>query len=84
MTNYIMLITYSFDGDYVAVPCQTQGDAIEKLYEYLEAEIEECVKETGVTPKERNYGDLEVHLFYTDDGDEACYRVIEIGHGVNK
>lgn len=88
--DYLMLITYSFDTDYVAKPCATEGEAIAELNRYLDEEIETIKKESGYDPIVQRYGEQEVKLVYTDnvwdyaegEADTATYKVIEIGHGI--
>ena len=75
-----MLIEYSFDLDYVAVPCSSEREAIKIRDEYIYKEIEEERNTIGYTPIVRRYeDDLTVDLVYSHD-DVATYRVIEIGH----
>ena len=88
--DYIMLITYSFDTDYVAKPCATEEEAIAELNKYLDKEVETVKTECEYMPIIIRYGESEVKLVYTDDKweyanediDTATYKVIEIGHGV--
>ena len=88
--DYLMLITYSFDTDYVAKPCATEDEAITELNKYLNEEIETVKKECEFTPIVIRYSDDEVKLVYTnnkwdyvnEEVDTATYKVIEIGHGV--
>ena len=88
--DYLMLITYSFDTDYVAKPCATEGEAIAELNKYLDEEIKIIKKESGYDPIVERYSEQEVKLVYTDnvwdydegEVDTATYKVIEIGHGV--
>ena len=89
MSGFIMLITYSFDTEYVSVPCDTDEEAIAKLREYLAEETEIVEREFGYTPVVREHSDTEVELFYIDDldyvdsdTDIATYKVIEIDHCV--
>ena len=37
--KYVMLITYSWDRDYVAVPCNDDIEAMEWLNRYLDEEV---------------------------------------------
>jgi predicted RNase H-like HicB family nuclease len=88
MANYIMLITYSFDGDYVSVPCETEEEAIQKMNEYLKEEVETVIKESEYIPIVKRYDDsLEAELFYIDNEmyidtntDIGRYKVIKIDH----
>lgn len=82
---FVMLITYSFDSDYVAVKCETEKEAIDKLNEYLDEEIKTVEKESEYTPVVREHMDTLKELIYEED--EACidsdtdiaeYRVIEV------
>ena len=82
---YIMLITYSFDSDYVAVRCETEKEAIDKLNEYLNEEIETVEEESEYTPIVREHMDTLKELIYEEDEayidsntDIAEYRVIEV------
>lgn len=40
MKEYIIVVTYNFDTDFVAVKCKTYEDALEKLNKLLNEEIE--------------------------------------------
>ena len=88
--NYLMLITYSFDTDYIAKPCATEDEAIAELNKYLDKEIATVKKECEYDPIVERYGETEIELIYTDniwnyaegEADTATYKVIEIGHGV--
>lgn len=88
--KYIMLITYSWDSDYVAVPCETENEAITWLNKYLDDEIEVIKTESEYEPKVVRHDEDLVELLYTEDNyvdsdtDVATYRVIEIGHGYRK
>lgn len=89
MSRYIMLITYSFDTEYVSVPCDTEEEAVAKLCEYLIEERGIIERKFGYTPVIRKHTDTEVELFYVDnldyvnpDTDIATYKVIEIDHCV--
>jgi hypothetical protein len=86
-----MLITYSFDTDYVAKPCATREEAIAELNKYLEKEVETIEVECEYTPIVVRHNEEEVMLVYTNDKwwrlleekpDTAIYKVIEIGHNV--
>ena len=88
MTNFIMLITYSFDSDYIAVPCETEEEAIEWLNVYLKREVQTVIDENEYKPVVREYMDTLKELVYEEDenfidsdADIAEYRVIEIGNG---
>lgn len=91
--GFLMLITYSFDVDYVAVPCATEEDAIREMDRYLE-------KETGIVKSEQDYtpivltmSETEKILVYEDIDsgisetnympfDHSVYKVVEISHNV--
>lgn len=45
MKEYIVVITYNFDTDFVAVKCKTYEEAVEKLNELLNEEIETVKRE---------------------------------------
>lgn len=82
---YIMLITYSFDTDYIVVRCETEKEAINKLNEYLNEEIEVVKDESEYTPIVREHMDTLKELIYEEaeeyidsDSDIAEYRVIEV------
>lgn len=85
---YILLIIYSFTTDYIALPCKTEKEAIEKLDEYLNTEIETVKKESGYEPIKIRHDETETELVYEsdkafidEDSDKAIYKVIEIEHG---
>lgn len=82
---YVMLITYSFDADYVAVRCETEKEAIDKLNEYLNEEIEIIKNESEYTPIVMEHMDTLKELIYEEaeeyidsSSDIAEYRVIEV------
>jgi hypothetical protein len=82
---FVMLITYSFDSDYVAVKCETEKEAIDKLNEYLDEEIKTVEEESEYTPVVREHMDTLKELIYEEDEayidsdtDIAEYRVIEV------
>lgn len=87
---YIMLITYSFDTDYVSVPCETEQEAIKKMEEYLENEIEVTADECGYRPTVVDTETVtEKILVYESELDEpmryklydhAIYKVIDVNH----
>jgi len=82
---FVMLITYSFDSDYVAVKCETEKEAIDKLNEYLDEEIKTVKEESEYTPIVIEHMDTLKELIYEEDEgyidsgtDIAEYRVIEV------
>jgi hypothetical protein len=36
---YIVIITYNFDGSYVARKCDTMEEAVKMLHDYLDEEV---------------------------------------------
>ncbi len=95
MSKYLMLITYSFDTEYVAVPCDTEEEAIKVLNKYLDEEIRTVIEESDYAPTVREFDETEKELSYESEAelinmsakellnvDKATYKVIEIGHGV--
>ena len=89
--KYVMLITYSWDSDYVAVPCETEREAIDWLTKYLDDELGVIRDENEYEPIVKRYSDGLVDLMYEEDEifvdsatDIATYRVIEIGYGFKK
>ena len=93
MLGFIMLITYSFDTDYVCVPCETEEEAVRVMQKYLDNEIGIVREEQGYAPQVIKTGETEIVLSYADeryygkvdagsysDHDYAVYKVIEIGH----
>ena len=83
MMTHIMLITYSFDSDYVSIPCPSEEEAIKLLHEYLNEEVNITENECEYTPIIREYSDDEIELIYSGD-DVATYRVVEIDHGYGR
>lgn len=88
--KYLLLITYSWDSDYVAIPCETEAEAIEWLEKYLTEEIATVLNESEYEPILRKHSDTEAELVYEEaeeavnsNTDVATYKVIEIGHGFN-
>ena len=88
--KYVMLITYCFDTDYVAVPCKDEAEAITVLNNFLNEEIAIIRDECEYSPHVLEFSDVEKILVYSDDEgidadnyfehDYAVYKVIEIGH----
>ena len=87
--SYLMLITYSFDSNYVAIPCSTESDSRAVLEKYLKEEILTVINESEYEPIVRRYDDVNiVELIYESDEtlidnatDIATYRIIELEHG---
>ena len=90
---FIMLIAYSFDTDYVSVPCKTEEEALCVLHKYMQDEIKITQKEREYTPQVIKMSDTEYYLSYADaeycgivdagnysDHDYAVYKVIEARH----
>ena len=91
--EFLMLITYSFDVDYVAVPCKTEEDAIQEMARYLETETGIVKSEHGYTPLVITMSETEKVLVYEDiesginetnymPFNHAVYKTIEINHNV--
>lgn len=93
MKEYIVVITYNFDTDFVAVKCKTYEEAVEKLNELLNEEIETVKRENEYTPSVLRFTDDDVILVYESGytldlknvstrehllQDCAFYRVIEV------
>lgn len=92
--KYIMLITYSFDTDYVIIPCESEEEAKRIMEEYFEDEINCVLKESEYQPTRITMDDHESVLVYFDqeyqeynidasnyqEHDYAVYKVIEIDH----
>ena len=64
MKEYIVVITYNFDTDFVAVKCKTYEEAVEKLNELLNEEIETVKRENEYTPSVLRFTDDDVILVY--------------------
>ena len=64
MMNYELLITYSFDADYVSVPCETEDEAIEAMKEDIRRERAIIKEEHGYVPKVLNISETEKYLVY--------------------
>lgn len=85
----LMLVTYSFNQDYIAVPCESEYKAKECIKKYIDEEIEKVKKEYHYTPLTYSETDDNVTLFYTsrninlDTNTMEC-RVVIPGHGVNE
>ena len=90
---FVMLITYSFDTDYVSVPCETEEEALCVLHQYMQDEIKLVKRERGYTPVVIEMDETEFILSYEDeensgevnaqnytDRDYASYKVIEVRH----
>lgn len=90
MKGFAMIITYSFDSDYVAFPCATQDEAQAVLEDYLAEEIETVRTESGYDPIVRRESDGSAVLIYADDeafeedADRAEYRTFEIPHSASR
>lgn len=93
--EFLMLITYSFDIDYVAVPCETEEDAIREMDRYLETEIGIVKNEHDYTPIVLTMSETEKILVYEDierginetnymPFDHAVYKVVEISHNTKE
>lgn len=85
----LMLVTYSFNQNYIAVPCESECEAQECIKKYIDEEIEKVKKEYHYTPLTYSETDDNVTLFYTsrninlDTNTMEC-RVVVPGHGVNE
>lgn len=64
MKEYIVVITYNFDTDFVAIKCKTYEEAVEKLNELLNEEIEIVKRESEYTPSVLRFTDDDVTLVY--------------------
>ena len=64
MKEYIVVITYNFDTDFVAEKCKTYEEAVEKLNELLNEEIEIVKRENEYTPSVLRFADDDVILVY--------------------
>ncbi len=91
MDKYIMLITYSFDTDYIAIPCNTEEEAKEWLEKYLHEEILTIKNENEYEPIVKRNTDNDVELIYEEEGDlisdssdRSYYKIIKPGNGFNK
>lgn len=87
--NYIVLITYSFDSDYVLIPCKTEKEAINIMDKLLTEEIKVVKNEGEYTPSVINYGfDEKVLVYFEDvtidddflDIDHASYRIFDVNY----
>ncbi len=85
----LMLVTYSFNQNYIAVPCESEYEAQACIKKYIDEEIEKVKKEYHYTPLTYSETDDNVTLFYTsrninlDTNTMEC-RVVIPGHGVNE
>ena len=82
---YIFTITYSFDGDYVAMKCDNYEEAVKMLNDYLEDEIKTVENEQEYTPSVIKDSEDDVTLIYAEGftenyrtEDYACYRIFEV------
>ena len=64
MKEYIVVITYNFDTDFVVIKCKTYEEAVEKLNELLNEEIEIVKRENEYTPSVLRFADDDVTLVY--------------------
>lgn len=64
MKEYIVVITYNFDTDFIAIKCKTYEEAVEKLNELLNEEIEIVKRENEYTPSVLRFADDDVTLVY--------------------
>ena len=93
--GYVVLITYNFDSDYVAVPCTSIEEAKKILHKLLEDEIETVKTECEYTPIVNRYPEWDgefAELIYEEEmalGSDAflmnvaTYRVIDLNHNPN-
>lgn len=83
----LMLVTYSFNQEYIAVPCDNENEAKECIKKYINDEIERVKEELHYTPITYSETDDNVTLLYTseninlDTNTMEC-RVVVPGHGV--
>lgn len=87
---YIVTITYNFDGSYVARKCDTMGEAVKMLHDYLDQEVATIRTENEYNPSVLEWSEDDITLVYaegytteTEDRnyateDCAYYRVFEI------
>ena len=81
MKEYIVVITYNFDTDFVAIKCKTYEEAVEKLNELLNEEIEIVKRENEYTPSVLRFTDDDVTLVYGRKyllQDCVFYKIIEV------
>lgn len=78
--EYLVVVTYSFDSDYMAYPCKTETEAINKMEELLMQEVKTTIKE-GESVEIIAHTNIDVELV-SDIDDKMFYRVFEVGHGV--
>lgn len=64
MKEYIVVIIYNFDTDFVAEKCKTYEEAVEKLNKLLNEEIETVKRENKYTPSVLRFTDDDVTLVY--------------------
>lgn len=64
MKEYIVVITYNFDTDFIAIKCKTYEEAVEKLNELLNEEIETVKRENEYAPSVLRFTDDDVTLVY--------------------
>ena len=85
----IMLVEYSWDVDYIAVPCEDREEALEWRQKYIELEIQTERNEKGYTPSVVNVNDTETVLIYAEgikdysavsEYEHMTLKIIEIGH----
>lgn len=93
--KYVMLITYSFDTEYIAIPTETEAEAIDTLHMYLNDEVEYVKIADEYNPVVIKMSETEIVLVYFNqefesepisadnyyEHDHSVYKVIEIGHG---
>lgn len=87
---YVMAITYSFDGSYVAKKFDTYKEALQHLYKYLNEEISQVRLESDFEPSVLRWSEDDITLVYAEGFSEddfeknyckedcAYYRVFEI------
>lgn len=90
--RFMLLITYSFDTDYVSIPCETEEEALELMEQYLKEEKRIVETESEYVPTIVDLDTYEKVFSYTDseffaigpdnyfEHDYALYKIIEIGH----
>ena len=83
---YVMLITYSFDIDYVAVPCRSEEEALCVMKKYLDDEMRIVMEEHDYTPAVIDMCDTEKVLVYFDpeEGEIAADNYYEHDYAVYK
>ena len=87
---YILVITYNFDGGYVAKKCKTYDDAVKMLNDFLREEIVIVKTESEYEPSVLRWEEDDVILVYASGStkeemnrnyaieDCAYYKILEV------